>query len=125
VAWFRLPALQAGSWRGMGIGMRPPFGPVGQLRAAHRRRATMGEAAADTEQSSEACGQTGKGKAKWVMAPLDDVRSSAKEWPTHMGGDDRWPPAPRALHAVSTTTGNRSGTRDQVTVLGGQTEMGC
>jgi hypothetical protein len=68
--------------------------------------------------------ERGKGKAKWVTAPSDDVRSSAKEWPTHVGGDDWWPLAPSALHTVSTATGNRGNALDRVTVLGGQTEMG-
>jgi hypothetical protein len=54
----------------------------------------------------------GRGKVKWAMAPSDDVRSSDKEWPTHVGGDDRRPSAPSALCMVSAATGNRGGTRD-------------
>jgi hypothetical protein len=68
--------------------------------------------------------EQGRGKAKWVTAPSDVIRSSAKERPTYVGGDDRRPPVPSTLYAVSAATGNRGGARDRVTVLGGQTEMG-
>jgi hypothetical protein len=60
-----------------------------------------------------------KRAARHVTAPSDDVRSSAKEWPTHVGDDDQRPPAPSALHVVSMATGNQGGARDRVTVLGG------
>jgi hypothetical protein len=53
---------------------------------------------------------------------LADVRSSAKEGPTHVGGDDRQPPALSALRAVSVATRNRAGVRDRVTIPGSQTE---
>jgi hypothetical protein len=66
----------------------------------------------------------GRAKVKWATAPSDDVRSSAKEWPTHVGGDDRRPPAPSALHAVSEATGNRGGSWDRATLRGGQTKTG-
>jgi hypothetical protein len=60
---------------------------------------------------------------KWVTAPTDDVRSSAKEWPTHVSGDDWWPPAPSALWGVRSATGNKGGTWDQAAVPGGETKM--
>jgi hypothetical protein len=64
------------------------------------------------------------GEAKWAMAPSDDFRSISKEWPTHVGGDDRRPQTPSTLHVVSTATGNGGGRRDRATVPGGQTETG-
>jgi hypothetical protein len=67
----------------------------------------------------------GRGKAKWAMAPSDDVQSSAKECSTHVGGDDRWPPAPSALCVVSAATGNRGGAWDRATILDSQAEIDC
>jgi hypothetical protein len=68
--------------------------------------------------------EQGRGKTRWVTAPSDDVRSSAKEWPTHVGGDDRRPPASSALRAVSAATRNRGGVLDRVIIPGGQMETG-
>jgi hypothetical protein len=62
--------------------------------------------------------ERGRRQSEMGDSSLGDVQSSGK------GGDDRRPPAPSALHVVSTTTGNRGSVRDQVTILGGQTEMG-
>jgi hypothetical protein len=55
---------------------------------------------------------------------LGGVRSSGKGGQATWGGDDRWPPAPSALRALSAATRNRGGVRDRATVPGGQTEMG-
>jgi hypothetical protein len=55
---------------------------------------------------------------------LSDVRSSAKQGPTHVGADDQWPPVLSALHVVSAATRNRGGARDRATILDGQMETG-
>jgi hypothetical protein len=52
--------------------------------------------------------ERGRGEAKWATAPSDDVWSSAKKLPTHVGSDDRQPPAPSTLQTVSVATGNRA-----------------
>jgi hypothetical protein len=65
-----------------------------------------------------------EGKSEVGDGFLDDVRRSDKEGPTHVGGDDRRPPAPSALHAVSAATRNRGGGWDRVTVSCSQTEKG-
>jgi hypothetical protein len=65
-----------------------------------------------------------RGKVKWATTPSNDIWSSAKEWPTHVGGDEQRPLAPNTLHAMRVAIGNRGSVRDQATVPGVQTEMG-
>jgi hypothetical protein len=82
------------------------------------------EAVAGVEQSSEERGRMGEGKSGVDDGFLGDVRSSAKERPTHVGGDDWRPLAPSTLRAMSMATGNSCGAGDWETVPGGETETG-
>jgi hypothetical protein len=68
--------------------------------------------------------ERGRGKSGVGDSFLSDIQSSAKEGPTHVGGDDRRSPAPSALRPVSVATENRGGMQDRATVPSGQMETG-
>jgi hypothetical protein len=74
--------------------------------------------------AARSAAEWGRGKSGLGDGFLGDVQSSGKEGPTHIGGDDRRPPAPSALHAVNAAMVKRDGARDRVTISGDQMGRG-